>query len=53
MSMLPKLVEIGSFKDGDKSDWAQRQALVNEYIAPALEIYFSRHGMNPFGGDEK
>lgn len=47
MSMLPKLVEMGKF-DGVNNEWEERQVLVNAYLEPALEIYFSNLGVNPF-----
>lgn len=52
MSMLPKLMEIGNF-DGTKNEWDQKQALANTYLEPALEIYFSKLGVNPFGEETK
>ena len=48
--MLPKLIELGGFEGEDSGQWAKRQAIVNEYMGPALEIYFQRLGINPFGG---
>lgn len=50
MSMLPKLMEFGQTGGGQQDEWQKDQAAVNEYIGPALELYFSRTGMNPFGG---
>lgn len=52
MSMLPKLIEIGNFY-GNQNEWQEKQALVNAYIEPALEIYFSKLGVHPFGGNSK
>ena len=46
-SLLPKLMEIGQFKDMDNA-WQQKQALGNSYIEPALGAYFSRLGINHF-----
>lgn len=48
MEMLPKLMEVGT--SGEK--WQETQAVVNEYIGPALEIYFSRQGIDPFKEEE-
>lgn len=47
MSMLPELMEIGSI-DTATNPWEERQKVVNAYLAPALQIYFSRLGINPF-----
>lgn len=47
MTMLPKLMEFSNVSE-DKNQWQTKQALVNAYIGPALEIYFSRLGFNPF-----
>ncbi len=46
-SLLPKLMEIGRF-DGADGEWQRRQALVNAYIGPALDIYFASRGIRPF-----
>lgn len=47
MSMLPELMEIGNI-DTATNLWEERQKVVNEYLAPALQIYFSGLGINPF-----
>lgn len=47
MSMLPKLMEIGNI-DTASNAWEERQKIVNGYLEPALQIYFSRLGANPF-----
>ena len=47
MSMLPKLMEIGNI-DTATNAWEERQKIVNGYLEPALQIYFSRLGENPF-----
>ena len=47
MSMLPKLMEVGSI-DTDTNAWEERQKIVNDYVGPALQVYFSRLGTNPF-----
>lgn len=52
MSMLPKLVEFGQSGGGQQNGWQEDQAAVNEYIGPALELYFSRTGVNPFAEPE-
>ena len=46
-SMLPKLMEIGNI-DTAANAWEERQKIVNEYLEPALQVYFSRLGTNPF-----
>ena len=52
MSMLPKLMEIGSFGNAS-NEWEENQKLVNPYLEPALGIYFSKLGVNPFEEVEK
>jgi len=47
MSMLPKLMEVGTI-DTASNAWEEKQKIVNDYIGPALQVYFSRLGTNPF-----
>lgn len=47
MSMLPKLMEVGNI-DTVTNAWEERQKTVNDYLEPALQVYFSRLGTNPF-----
>ena len=47
MSMFPKLVEVGNI-DTATNAWEERQKIVNAYLEPALQVYFSRIGTNPF-----
>ena len=47
MSMLPKLMEFGNI-DIATNAWEERQKSVNDYVEPALQVYFSRLGANPF-----
>ena len=47
MSMLPKLMEIGNI-DTAANAWEERQKIVNDYLEPALQVYFSSLGTNPF-----
>ncbi len=47
MSMLPKLMEVGNI-DTATNAWEERQKIVNDYLEPALQVYFSRLGENPF-----
>ena len=49
MSMLPKLVEVGNI-DTATNAWEERQKIVNDYVGPALQVYFSRLGTDPFEG---
>ena len=51
MSMLPKLMEVGNI-DTAANAWEEKQKTVNDYLEPALQIYFSRLGENPFEGVE-
>lgn len=52
MTMLPKLGEIGNI-DNATNEWEEKQKLVNDYLEPALQIYLSRLGINPFDEVEK
>lgn len=47
MNLLQKLMEVGSI-DTATNAWEEKQKIVNDYIGPALQIYFSRLGTNPF-----
>ena len=47
MGMLPKLTEIGNI-DTASNAWEERQKIVSGYLEPALQVYFSRLGENPF-----
>lgn len=51
LSLLPTLMETGQFKEVD-NEWAQKQASVNSYIEQALDVYFTKLGINPFTGEE-
>ena len=51
MSMLPKLMEVGNI-DTATNAWEERQKIVNDYLEPALQIYFLKLGENPFEGVE-
>ena len=52
MSMLPKLMEMGSI-DTAENAWEEKQQIINAYVEPALQIYFSRLGTDPFEDGEK
>lgn len=52
MTMLSKLTEIGKF-EGAGEDWNEKQAAANAYIEPALSIYFTNLGINPFEEEQK
>lgn len=47
MGMLPKLMEIGNI-DTAANAWEERQKMINAYLEPALQAYFSKLGVNPF-----
>ena len=47
ISMLPKLMEAGNI-DTATNAWEERQKIVNDYLEPALQVYFSGLGENPF-----
>ena len=44
MSMLPKLMEVGNIGTAANA-WEERQKIVNDYLEPALQIYFSKLGL--------
>lgn len=52
MSMLPKLIEFGNSENLDKG-WKEKQDLANKFIEPALGIYLSKLGVNPFQEENK
>ena len=47
ITMLPKLMEVGNI-DTATNAWEEKQKIVNSYLEPALQVYFSRLGTNPF-----
>ena len=47
MTMLPKLTEVGKI-DIATHAWEEKQKIINEYLGPALQVYFSKLGTNPF-----
>ena len=47
LTMLPKLMEVGNI-DTATNAWEEKQKIVNSYLEPALQVYFSRFGTNPF-----
>lgn len=47
MTMLPKLMEVGNI-DTATNAWEEKQKIVNDYLEPALQVYFSTLGTNPF-----
>lgn len=47
MSLLPKLMEIGSMENATTNDMQQPQ-LANDFIGAALGAYFKAQGINPF-----
>ena len=49
MSMLPQLIKMGEI-DTDNAEWKSKQDILNDYLGSALEVYFSRLGVNPFEG---
>lgn len=51
MSILSKLMEVGNI-DIATNVWEERQKAINDYLEPAMQIYFSRLEENPFKGVE-
>lgn len=52
MTLLPKLMEFNNLVD-DNKEWQEKQKTVNEYLQPALEIYFKNAGINAAIEEEK
>ena len=50
-SMLTKLMELGVLEN-ENHEREQKQTIVSEYLQPALDIYLSKSGMNPFKEDQ-
>lgn len=50
MSMFPMLMKFDHLI-GDHNEWLKKQKLVNEYLQPALELYFQNTGINVFDGE--
>lgn len=51
MSLLPRLMKFDHLTDAQNQEWIQKQNEVNDYLKPALEIYFQKLGYNPFVGE--
>lgn len=51
-TLLPKLTALGH-SDQFEKQWKEKQDIVNAFIEPALDIYFSHLGMNPFQEESK
>ena len=47
MSLLPELMKFNDQLD-EQNEWTKKQRIANEYIQPALEIYFQNAGVDPF-----
>lgn len=47
MSMLPKLAAFAQ-SEGLDPEWKEKQDIANAFIEPALGVYFSKLGINPF-----
>lgn len=46
-SMLPKLIELGQFQNAEQG-WKEKQSIANGYVEQALDVYFSKLGVDPF-----
>ncbi len=46
LSILPQLFKLGDFKNAS-SEWEKKLVAINNYIEPALGIYFSKLKTNP------
>lgn len=52
MSMLPSLMKIGDMNE-NIMECEQKQAFVNAYIEKALDVYFTKLGVDPFVEESK
>lgn len=52
MSMLPRLMELGTF-EGLEHDWKKKQEIADAFLEPALSVYFTKSGINPFEEEAK
>lgn len=52
VNLLPKLMEIGTI-DVATNNWEARQKKINDYLEPALKIYFSTLEKDPLSGVKK
>ncbi len=52
MSMLPKLIEIANVDIKD-SNWEKKQAMMDRFLNPALDIYFTNLGVDPLEEGQK
>lgn len=52
ISILPVLMEMKNI-NGPDNEWAQKQAIANAFIEPALGAYFTTLGYNPLEEGEK
>lgn len=48
MSLLPQLMKFDHLSDAQNQDWIQKQNEVNDYLKPALDLYFQKLGYDPF-----
>ncbi len=47
MNMLPELLNIGNSQENN-AEWKEMQNALNNFIEPALGVYFNNSGVNPF-----
>lgn len=47
MSLIPELMKFNDQLD-EQNEWTKKQKIANDYIQPALEIYFQNAGVDPF-----
>lgn len=52
LSMFPQLMKVADAASTTSEEQEEKLKIVKEYIEPALEIYFSRLGVNPFQEEE-
>lgn len=52
MSMLPNLIKIGGIQE-NTTEYAEKQAYINAYMEKALDVYFTKLGVDPLAEELK
>ena len=49
MGIIPKLTELVESLNDNDNEWKKKQDTADDFIGPALKVYFSKSGFNPEG----
>jgi len=49
MGIIPKLTGLAESLNDNDNEWKKKHDTANDFIGPALEVYFSKSGLNPEG----